>query len=399
MNPVDKIQAKGLLMSNIFRSEKLKSLMPYLILAVAIVGAYQIMSELSFFIDAIKKMWHIISPFFYGFLLAYIISIPCTGIQKLLDKTKVKWIIKRKKMLSIILVFIIIALIISLVLNLIIPVIVDSISVFIENFPVYYANARAYIDNFNSLELFGIYISLESIVQQIQEFFQGFSIDDIAAPISALVGFSMAIFRGFLAFISSIYILHEKEKCKAYLSRVLSALFSTRAHNAIIRYVSKLNQNFKQYIYTQTIDGLILGTIVTIQLYIMGSPFFLLLGVMLGVVNYIPYFGSIIGSLVAVVVVAFTQGLTMGAIAAVVLLITQQIDANVIQPKLMSGSFSLSPFLVIVSITVGGAIAGALGMIAAIPIVAVLKDIFENIIAHFEQQKNQKKESEDEEIT
>ena len=387
-------------MSNIFRSEKLKSLIPYLILAVAIVAAYRVMSELGYFIDLIKRMWYIISPFFYGFLLAYIISIPCTGIQKLLDKTKVAWVIKRKKMLSIILVFIIIALIITFVLNLIIPAIVGSISIFIKDFPVYYANALAFFDYVNSLDLFGLYISIDAILEMLEEWVHSFNLENISSSINVIVGVSMAIFRGFLAFISSIYVLHEKEKCKAYLARVLKALFPERAYKAIIRYVSKLNQNFKQYIYTQTIDGCILGFIVTVELFIMRSPFFLMLGIMLGIINYVPYFGSIIGSLIAVVVVAFTQGPTMGMIAAVVLLITQQIDGNIIQPKLMGGSFSLSPFLVIVSITVGGAIAGALGMIAAIPIVAVLKDIFENIVVHFEQQKNLEKESEtNEEIT
>jgi hypothetical protein len=82
--------------------------------------------------------------------------------------------------------------------------------------------------------------------------------------------------------------------------------------------------------------------------------------------------------------------MTMGLISAIVLLIIQQIDANIIQPKLMSGPFSLSPFLVIVSITVGGALAGVFGMIAAIPIVSVLRDIFENIVNYFDRKKAEK---------
>jgi predicted PurR-regulated permease PerM len=87
------------------------------------------------------------------------------------------------------------------------------------------------------------------------------------------------------------------------------------------------------------------------------------------------------------VVVLFTQGLGMAAIAAVVLLITQQIDGNIIQPKLMGGSFSLSPLLVIISITVGGAFAGILGMIAAIPIIAVLKEMLDSIIEYVNRKK------------
>jgi len=126
---------------------------------------------------------------------------------------------------------------------------------------------------------------------------------------------------------------------------------------------------------------------VTIELFILGSPYFLILGILLGVLNYIPYFGSIIGCFIAIAVVAFTQSIGMAALAAALLLVTQQIDGNIIQPRLMSGSFSLSPLLVIISITIGGAFAGMLGMIIAIPVVAVLKDMLESIIEYFERKK------------
>jgi predicted PurR-regulated permease PerM len=119
----------------------------------------------------------------------------------------------------------------------------------------------------------------------------------------------------------------------------------------------------------------------------MAPDFALVLGIMLGIVNYIPYFGSIFGTLVAVVIVAFTQGILMGLISLGILLVIQQCDANIIQPRLMGGSFKLSPLLVIISITIGGAIAGIFGMIIAIPIVKVLADISVDIVSNYEKQK------------
>jgi predicted PurR-regulated permease PerM len=141
------------------------------------------------------------------------------------------------------------------------------------------------------------------------------------------------------------------------------------------------------YIYTQTIDGMILGTMMTIVLAIAGSPFFLLLGLMLGIINYIPYFGSIVGTAIALVVVAFTQGLGIALILLPIMFIIQQLDGNFIQPKLMGGSFSLSPLLIIVSVTIGGAYAGILGMLMAIPIVAVLKDILDSVVEYRAKKK------------
>jgi predicted PurR-regulated permease PerM len=93
--------------------------------------------------------------------------------------------------------------------------------------------------------------------------------------------------------------------------------------------------------------------------------------------------------------VFFTQGFTTALIAAVILLITQQLDGNVIQPRLMGGSFSLSPLLVIISITIGGAVSGPLGMIVAIPIVAVLKDILDSVIEYYEHKREGKLEPPD----
>lgn len=378
-----------------FDTKQFRSLFPYFILALAVIVAFRVVSELSFIADIIAQTWRLISPFFYGFLLAYIINIPRGGIQRLLEKTKIKFIVKRKKALSIFLAFLIFVIILVLILDLIIPAIFNSIAFFFANIEVYYQSILDLVEYVNNLDILGFHISPEWISGPLEEWIDNLRIQDIIQnfgleTLNALIAFSTAIFRGFLTFISSIYILFEKEKFKAFFFRLLRAFTSPTVCDTIMEYAGKLNKNFKQYIYTQTIDGLILGTIVTIQLYFLGSPYFLILGIMLGIINYIPYFGSIIGSIVAIIVVAFTQGLPRGAIAAVILLVTQQIDGNIIQPKLMGGSFSLSPLLVIMSITVGGALAGILGMIAAIPIVAVLKDMLDSVTVYYEQQKLEK---------
>jgi len=374
-------------MPNPFKSRSLKSLLPYLFLAIAIIIAYKIISEFGFFVNSIGQFWSIITPFFYGFILAYIINIPCSAIQRALGKIKWKFISKRKELFGLIITLLIIVSLFVLILYLIVPAVYGSIILFINNFPTHYASALQFIDYINDLDFFGIYINVDEIMSLIQDRVQNFSTEDIVSSLSVLMVVPSALFTSFLALISSLYILIEKDKFKGIIYRILKALVPVGICGAITEYAGKLNHNFKQYIKVQTIDGLILGTIVTIELYILQSPYFLVLGIMLGVVNYIPYFGSIIGSAIAVIVIWFTQGFTMAAIAAVVLLITQQIDGNFIQPKLMGSSFSLSPFLIIVSITIGGALAGIFGMIVAIPIVAALKDMLKSIVVYYEKKK------------
>jgi len=371
-----------------------KMLLPYFLLAVAVIIAFQIITNFGFVLGIIRRIWGIITPFFYGFLLAYIVNIPFGGIKRLLGRAKWKFIKKRRVSISLLITFSLMIVLLILVLNLVIPAIINSITFFILNIPVYYQSIMQYIDYLNNLEFFDIYISTDRITTVIQDMLQTFNLENMLLSLNVLRAVPAAIFTGFLAFISSIYILIEKDKFQIFIRRLLRIFLPVQVCEAIIEHTDKLNSNFKQYIKVQTIDGLILGSIVTVQLMIMGSPFAPVLGVLLGVLNYIPYFGSIVATIIAIIVVAFTQNLTMALIATVVLVITQQIDANVIQPKLMGKSFSFSPLLVIISVTVGGAIAGVLGMIAAIPIVAGLKDILETISIYYEKKKFGESEAE-----
>jgi len=125
-----------------------------------------------------------------------------------------------------------------------------------------------------------------------------------------------------------------------------------------------------------------LVVITVIALAIMQVDFSVVLALIIGVSNFVPYFGSIVGSLIVIVIVFLTEDLYTSIMVAIFILILQQIDANVIKVKLFGDSFDMSPFLVIFSITIGGAYYGIAGMVLAIPIVAMLKTLFNDIMEH-----------------
>jgi predicted PurR-regulated permease PerM len=392
-----------------FRFQDFKSLFPYFLLAAAVIAAYYAIGEIRTMLEFIGGIflwiWNVITPFFYGFVIAYILHIPFDALQKLIGENKWKFIAKRKKLFSLIIVLIVFALVVFAISYLVIPAVYNSILHFIEELPYYYDSALVWLENLNNTELVSFDLSMDGIIEMAEELLQNFSLEYLSSSVNALRGISSAIFgvgtaifTGFLAFISSMFFLMEKDKIKYFICRLLVMLTPAKFHETAMKYGGKLDKNCKQYIKIQTIDGLILGSLATIELLIMRSPYAIVLGIMLGIVNYIPYFGSIFGTIVAVIIVAFTQGLTMGLIALAVLLVTQQIDANIIQPKLMGGSFKLSPLLVIVSITVGGAISGVFGMIIAIPIIGVLKDVFEDVVKNYEHHKHNRSEKEKEKI-
>ena len=372
-------------MKNLLDPRQVKMMLPYFFLAVAVIIAFKLISEFQMFIGFGMRIWGIIVPFFHGFLIAYILSIPTGALQKLIGKCNIKYINKRKKAISIVSIYLLFIFSIYLLLNLVIPYITNSISTFIANFHEYYEGFLQFIENINNLNILNEPINADALLGDIVA---GLGTDvDLSVPFDAIFGVGTTLFRGFLAFVSSIYILFEKDKFKVFANRVIGLVFSVNVAETILKYSNRANKYFKRYIYTQTIDGLILGTVVGIQLQLLGSPFALTLGVFLGVINYIPYFGSIVGTLIAVVIVLFTQGPQTALIAGILLIITQQLDGNVLQPKLMGESFKMSPLLIIISITIGGAFAGILGMIAAIPIVAILRDTTVELLAHIEQKK------------
>ena len=112
-----------------------------------------------------------------------------------------------------------------------------------------------------------------------------------------------------------------------------------------------------------------------------------LLGFMIGLFNIIPYFGAIVGVAVAILITLITGGISQAIWMAVSVIILQQIDANIINPKIVGNSLEISPLLIIFSVTVGGAYFGVLGMFLAVPIIAVIKVIIEDFIEYREKNK------------
>jgi len=364
--------------------KKFRDLMPYFLVGLALIAAYRVSGNMA---SALQWIWAVLAPFVYGFMLAYIVNMPISSMQKLLAKSKNNFLRKRQRLLSVLFVALIILAIIGVALSFIIPAIANSVGLFLDNLEDYWAAVANLLESINEMQFFGLYIDEDFISNMLTGLFANFSFDDLAQPINAIIGAGTAIFTGVIACIASIYMLYEKNRFRRYLAKLMRVFLSRDAAETIATIAAGLDHNFRTYVRTQTIDGLILGTMATIILMIIGSPFAIFLGVMLGIVNYIPYFGSIFGTLFAVLVVIFTQDFTAGVIAAICLFIAQQIDANIIQPRLMSSSFKLSPLLVIIGITVGGAIAGIWGMIVAIPILAMVKDIFDSVVGYYETKK------------
>ena len=151
---------------------------------------------------------------------------------------------------------------------------------------------------------------------------------------------------------------------------------------AIGRYYKKTNSIFFHFISGQILDAIIIGIITSIAMSIMGVKYAILLGFMIGLFNIIPYFGAIAAVIIAIIITIFTGGFIQAIWLGIIVIILQQIDANIINPRILGNSLDLSPILVIFSVTIGGAYFGVLGMFLGVPVMAFLKLMLEDIIEY-----------------
>jgi len=385
-------------MKKLMDSYQLRTWLSFLLLATAVIVIYSVSREIYAVWSWVTPFFRALSPFLWGFALSYVLNIPRESIEKLLgfacerisSKRATELLVKRKFGFSILLTYLSVVFILVILVNIVVPPIYASILDFIEFLPVLFYRLEALIiqldanDNIPFFEI-GTLLSLLSW----DEILAIFSTDNISTVFETIMDLSGTVFNAALAIISSVYFLVEGDKLKAFLGRLLRAFASPNAYGGISKYGSNVNSYFKRYIFCQVLDAVILGIIMTIATSLLDVRYAFVIGPMLGVANLIPYFGSIFGTIIAIIIIMLTDGFAFGLVCAAVLLIIQQIDSNLIFPRLLGGSMKISPLLVIIAIAVGNAYYGIVGMVIAIPISTVLKNILDDILTAREERKVQ----------
>ena len=209
---------------------------------------------------------------------------------------------------------------------------------------------------------------------------QYFQLEKILAYVMSAIDAVTGIFDIFVAVIVSVYILAERVEILATIKRLAEAIFKEKTYKNIGKYFNNSNEIFFKFIASQFLDAVIVGIMVTIAMSIMGIKFAPLLGFLIGLFNMIPYIGAIIAVAVSAIITLITGGLSQAIWMLIVVIILQQIDANIINPKIIGQSLKISPLLVIFAITVGGAYFGILGMFLAVPVIAVVRILIEDYI-------------------
>lgn len=364
--------------------------MYWFILAVSIILVYKFLDNFTQIGNAIKNFFNVITPFLLGTLVAYLLYIPASRIEKKLLKSRNKFVKKKARGLSVLLTILITILIIMIIFKVILPVVISSVIELVNNFQGYWNTAVEKLKNLPEDSIFKSEKALE-FVQEAGKSIQDIDLKQYINPekiseyIKSVVGVASGIFSIFVTIVVSIYILLERDEIIKFFGKLGTVIFNKKTCNKIGEYVNRTNQIFFKFISSQLIDAVVVGIMVTVAMSIIGVKYAVLLGFIIGLFNIIPYFGAIIAVAISILITLITGGITQAIIMAIVVIVLQQIDANIINPKIIGNSLEISPLLIIFAVTVGGEYFGVLGMFLAVPVIAVLKILINDYIDYKEK--------------
>lgn len=337
-------------------------------------------------VNGFARLFVILTPILDGIILAYLLTPIMNFLEKnivikLFSKLKIKDTPKKNKRIravSICLTLLFVVLLIGLFFRLIIPQLVLSIQSIIFQFPMYVNNLYLWVNN-----LLVKNPELEDIFNQVYTHYSSnltqFLQEDILPRVNALVrtlslsvfGLVKSLWNFVIGFIISIYMLSSKEVFCRQAREITYACFEKLKAKAIISNIHFMHETFIGFLGGKIIDSLIIGIICFICTSIIGTPYGVLISCIVGVTNVIPFFGPYIGAIPSALLVLMVNPRHC-LYFIILILIIQQVDGNIIGPKILGNSTGLSSFWVIFSITLFGGLFGIAGMILGVPIFAVI---------------------------
>lgn len=360
-----------------------KKKISWLIIALIVVAFYKVLDNFSGIREWFETFLIILKPFLIGLLISYILYIPCRGIERFYKKSKIKFISKSARGLSVVTTYIIAAILIVIIINCILPVLKDSIVELFSNLQNYY---EILVQRFDELPDDSIFKSdiIRDKVNELQntdmDQFLSLNNEKIVEYAKNVINIFTGVFDVFVSIVVSVYILLQRSILLNSLRRLAKAIFNKTTYEAVDRYFMKANKVFFSFISSQLVDAIIVGILTTIAMMILKVRYAPLLGFTIGLFNMIPYIGAIVAVIISIIITFITGGFGKALAMAIVVIVLQQIDANIINPKIIGSSLKTSPLLVIFSITIGGAYFGIVGMFLAVPIAVVLKTVLNDYI-------------------
>lgn len=352
----------------------------FLVIAAAAVF-YMLLQHLSDLKSGWNKIMTILAPFIWGLVIAYLLLPLTRSIERLLSSKKMKKALVKSKfarVAAIVLSEIVLLVILTAFVLLILPQLYSSIETIVVNSPEYYAKMSNWIElkleDHPEAEQY-VAQALESLSNQLIDLVKNRLLPSMGNVISSVTTGVYAAFKGvynlIVGIIVSVYVLSNREIAKAGFRKVLYSIFSIETAEKIRTGIIFTDKTFMGFLSGKLLDSAIIGLICYIVCLILKMPYTLLVSVIIGVTNIIPFFGPLIGAIPAAFIILLVNPLKC-LIFVVFILILQQIDGNIIGPKILGSTVGINGFWIMFAIILGGGLFGFAGMILGVPVFVVI---------------------------
>ncbi len=349
---------------------------------------YVVLTHFSSVWNGVRTFLGYFSPVFLGCVIAYLVN----PLSKLLQRSLFQRVKKekRKQFCSHALAFFTVLAVIALLMLILIPQLIEGVSSFTANLDSYLESLRTAFPGLN--KSFGSFLNKPDVLASREKLLSAAAAAirnnaDSLLEVSALAGKSLL--QWLIGLFLSVYLLAEKDKLKANGKRLLRAALPEKRFEGLLVFLRRCDRILSRYVVYNLLDSLIIGGANAVFMAVMGIPYVGLVSFIVAVTNLIPTFGPMIGGAIGALLLCLVK-LRYAVIFLVFTALVQLCDAYIVKPKLFGNSLGISSLWILIGIIVGGRMFGAVGVLLAIPAVAILDFLYTDyILPRLEARKQQ----------
>lgn len=386
----------------IYKNKKYNTIVLYAILVIAI-SALMIVAIFKFnsLVKILSEIVRVMMPVIWGIVIAFLLN----PIMKLSEKFLYRFVFKKRqkrsklvRTISLLFTCILFIALVTGLLYILIPELISSITNIFDNVTIWTEQVSNWITELfkNNQNIQNILLDkLKDYTNDINNLITTFKpvLDNIQSGAIELLSF---IKNFLLGFIISIYLLASKETLFAQIKKVLFATRKKEKCEKIFSLSSQINRVFSGFLIGKIIDSVIIGIITFIVMTILDLPYIVMISVIVGVTNVIPFFGPFIGAIPSALLVLLSSGSVKEVVIfCIMILLIQQFDGNILGPAILGSSTGLPAVWVLISILIGGGLFGFVGMVLAVPTCAVIYDLARTSIQNNLSKKKMPVETDD----
>ncbi|MDK0954693.1 AI-2E family transporter [Clostridium perfringens] len=362
-----------------FKNNKIKD---YIFLSTYIILLIFFFINIKDIINFLYKFLGILKPFIWGIAIAFILNIPVKLIEKNLGNGK--FFKGMKRSFSITLTFLFFILAITLFILFVIPQLLSSISTLMNSIPEYLSQFEKFLE-VNAINNSQSQVMMQNIINELLNMWKEIlkvTSQIVGTSLGYLLDFTLGITYGvinfFLALILAIYMLASKEILISQLKLIIYAFVSKNKADRIIELGKMCNEMFSKFILGQCTEALVIGVLCFIGMIILKMPYALLISVVIGVTALIPVFGAFLGTIPSAFIILIIDPIK-ALWFIIFIIVLQQLEGNLIYPRVVGSSIGLSALWVMFAMIVGGSLFGIIGMLIGIPIFGVVFKILKRV--------------------